>query len=333
MRRKGFSLFFIALIFLLSVTGSQARDRKKVSALTHYIQAGLFEALNELERAVSEYKAALRADYTSPQIHLRLAVALFKQNQLSAAADELKQAIKYYEKETDPSVHASSLIEVHTLLALVYSLQGNLEEATAEYEMALRGALAVDPQNIQIHKGLARVYLQKNKLFEAEKIYRFILELAPDDSEAHFFLGSIYEQRGERDEAIEEFKAAVEFNPEHADALNSLGYLYAEEGIHLEDAEQLIKKALEFEPNNGAYIDSIGWVYFKQGRYEEAVFKLEQAVQFLPDALIYEHLGDAYLKQGNLIKARESWQKSLEINSARNPQIEGKIEQITNQID
>jgi len=312
---------------LFSISDAQAKDNITARALSHYIQAGIYERLNQLDKATTEYKAALKADNSSPQIHLRLAIALIKQNQLSQATDQLELAIKYYETSTDSPDQQNSFIEAHTLLALVYSLQGQLDQATAEYEAALRGVLAIDPQNIGIHKSLAQVYLRENRLSEAQQTYRFILSLAPSDPETHFFLGTVYEQQNKRDEAIDEFKAALEINPEYPDALNSLGYLYAEESINLEEAEQMIKKALIYDPDNGAYIDSLGWVYFRQGRYEEAIEKLEQAIQFLSDPVIYEHLGDAYLKQGNLLKARESWQRSLESDPQENPQVKEKLEQ------
>lgn len=319
-------LLFLCLIFLLDTATAESRDKLTKKALSHYIQAGIYERLDQLEEAVQEYKAALKADYSSPQIHLKIAIVLLKQNRLSEAADELKLAIKYYDSSANSSVEKTSFIEAHTLLALVYSLQGKLDKATTEYEIALRGALAIDPQNIRIHKSLGQIYLRENKLPDAEKTYRFILSLTPSDYEAHFFLGSIYEQENRRPEAIDEFKAALELNPEYNDALNSLGYLYAEESINLEEAEEMIKKALIYQPNNGAYIDSLGWVYFKQGRYEEAIQELQKAAGFLSDPVIYEHLGDAYFKQGSLIKARENWQQSLEIDSKDNPGVKEKLE-------
>ncbi len=324
MRRIIAFLFPLLLIYLLNPDRTQAEQKLAAEPLTHYILAGIYERLDKLEESLGEYKAAVREDPQSPQLHLSLAVALIKQNKLKESIPELKHAIKLA-SSGEVSQSESISIEAHTILALVYSLQGKIDEATREYEQALRGALVVDPQNIRIHKSLGQIYLQQRKLSDAQKTYEFIVAIVPSDPEVHFYLGNIYEEQGKRPEAIEEFKLALKLNPEYPDALNSLGYLYAEESINLEEAEQLIKKALEYEPNSGAYIDSLGWVYFKQGRYQEAIQELEKAVQFLPDPLIYEHLGDAYLEQGNLIKARENWQKSLELSSKENQRVEEKL--------
>lgn len=326
MRRISLFLFSLYFIFLLSIAKAEASDLSTAKALSHYIQAGIYERLNQLDRAAREYKLALKADKSSPQIHLRLAVALLKQNQLPEAADELSRAIEYFETQAPSSDQEASFIEAHTLLALVYSLQGKKDSAIAEYETALRGALANDPQNIRVHKSLAQLYLRENKFSDAEKTYRLILNLAPSDFEAHFFLGTMYEQQGKRYEAIQELKSALKFNPGYPEALNSLGYLYAEESINLEEAEAMVQKALTYQSDNGAYIDSLGWIYFKQGRYEEAIQELQEAVRIFPDPVIYEHLGDVYYKQDNLIKARENWQKSLEIDSTENLRVKEKLE-------
>lgn len=325
MRRIIIILVPFFLICLLYPVRVQADEKIAAGPLAHYILAGIYERLNELEEAVKEYQAAIRQDPYSPQLRLSLAVALIKQNKLKEAIPELKRAIKLT-ASTTASPSESVSIEAHTILALVYSLQGEIDKATSEYEQALRGALAVDPQDVRIHKSLGQVYLSQRKLSEAEKTYKFILGLTPSDPEAHFYLGNIYEEQGRRQEAIEEFKAALTFNPDYPDALNSLGYLYAEESINLEEAEQMIKKALQYESNNGAYVDSLGWVYFKQGRFQEAIQELEKAAQLLPDPVIYEHLGDVYFKQSNLNKAKENWQRSLEISTEENPQVKEKLE-------
>ena len=100
--------------------------------------------------------------------------------------------------------------------------------------------------------------------------------------------------------------------PAHKNALNALGYLYAQQGIHLDEAEALIKRALKKAPLEGAYLDSLGWVLFKQGKFAEAVTTLENANQQAPNNVeILMHLGDAYLK----IDEPEKSSKSLGTSS------------------
>src|SRR5437762_11982877 len=74
--------------------------------------------------------------------------------------------------------------------------------------------------------------------------------------------------------------------------------MYAERGQNLDEAIQLINQALAIEPDNGYFIDSLGWAYYQKGRYPEALTELKRAAEKTkePDPIIYEHLGDAYLK-------------------------------------
>jgi tetratricopeptide (TPR) repeat protein len=126
-------------------------------------------------------------------------------------------------------------------------------------------------------------------------------------------LGNVYDSLNDRKLAERELKKAIEFKPDYPEALNYLGYMYAEQGKNLNDAEAMIKRALEIDPDNGAYIDSLGWVYFKKGRISEALNKLEQAIALYEDPIIYDHLGDVYLKMGNMDKAKSNWQKVLDL--------------------
>ena len=117
---------------------------------------------------------------------------------------------------------------------------------------------------------------------------------------------------GRRQESIETMKRVVNLDPDHADALNYLGYTYAEMGIHLDEAEQLIRSALQNKPENGYITDSMGWVYYKQGEYAKALTELLKAFQNLPDdPTIAEHIGDVYAALNENSKAIEYYNKAL----------------------
>ena len=94
-----------------------------------------------------------------------------------------------------------------------------------------------------------------------------------------------------------------------AEALNFLGYNYVEQDKNLGDAERLIKRAIKIDPANGAYIDSLGWLYFKKNRFNEAKKTLEKAASLMEDPVIYEHLGETYLKLKDIDKAKLNWNK------------------------
>ena len=63
------------------------------------------------------------------------------------------------------------------------------------------------------------------------------------------------------------------------------------------------------------------------GRYDEAVGRLEVAVQLLPqDPVINDHLGDAYWRVGRKHEARFQWERALHLEPEEEGMI-GKIEE------
>jgi tetratricopeptide (TPR) repeat protein len=263
----------------------------------------MYDDLGDIDKAIQEYKRALKIDYANSIIHLNLAASHIKKNEISEAINELNLAVKF-----DPEA-----VEPHAILALLYFSQNKVELATSEYETALKNASLLNPKNIDIYKNLGVVYLQQKKFKDAQNTYRLILDLAPQDASAHFYMANIYDELKDRPAAEKELKKALELSPDYHEALNYLGYLYVEENKNLDQAEAMIKKALEMEPNNGAYIDSLGWLYFRQGKFKEALKELERAIVLLEDPVIYDHLGDAYLKMQDIEKSRDAWQKSLKL--------------------
>jgi Tfp pilus assembly protein PilF len=280
-----------------------AFDKRTSNALSHYIMGVMYDDLGDVEKAIQEYKYALKADSKNTVIHLNLVVSYIKKNDLSSAVEELRTTIRL-----EPDA-----VEPHAILALLYSLQNKSQESNLEYEIALKNASKLNPKNIEIYKNLGALYLHQKKPQAAESIYRLILELAPEDAEANFYLANIYDQAGDRKKAEEELKKCLQKNPGYHEALNYLGYLYVEENKSLDEAELLIKKALELQPDNGAYVDSLGWLYFKQGKFKEAIELLSRAGTLLEDPVIFDHLGDAYFKAGDIENAKLNWQKSLKL--------------------
>ena len=103
--------------------------------------------------------------------------------------------------------------------------------------------------------------------------------------------------------------------------------MYAEQNSHLDEAAEMIQRALQSDPNNGAYLDSLGWVEYRQGKYEQSLSDLLRAVQKIAhdDAVVYEHLGDTYLKLGRTTQAVEAWQKAKGLDP-KNKNLAEKIE-------
>ena len=134
-------------------------------------------------------------------------------------------------------------------------------------------------------------------------------------STAHFL-----EQSGKVEEAIAELKKNLEQHPADPETCNHLGYLYAERGIHLDEAERLVKIALRAEPESGAYLDSLGWTYYKMALRDDNPVRMNAAAVLLAKALVHrphdpvitDHLADVRYVGGFLKEAADGWQAALD---------------------
>src|SRR5439155_402128 len=152
-----------------------------------------------------------------------------------------------------------------------------------------------EPENANVLLFLGINYLDIDKVDKAKEALAKGVSLYPKDVQMHFHLGMAEDRLGHFDAAMEQFQDVLKVDPKNAPAMNYLGYSWADRGIHLEEAEKLLREAVSQEPESGAYLDSLGWVRLKRGDPSEARRFLELAVQHSPDPLIYDHLGDAYL--------------------------------------
>ncbi len=144
----------------------------------------------------------------------------------------------------------------------------------------------------------------------------------------YFNYGATAEQAGLYDKAADLLRKSIALDPANAaEAYNYLGYMWADHNMHLDEAEEMIKHALEIEPNNGSYLDSLGWVEFRKGKVDQALVDLLRAAKNIErdDPIVFEHIGDIYLKLDRVSEALGSWQKALALDQ-KNKKLAEKIE-------
>jgi tetratricopeptide (TPR) repeat protein len=163
-----------------------------------------------------------------------------------------------------------------------------------------------------------------------EALHEAQLEEDDDFVNAKFYFnyGAAAEQAGLYDKAADLLRKSIALDPENsAEACNYLGYMWADHNMNLDEAELMIKRALESEPNNASYLDSLGWVEFRKGKLEQALNDLLRAAKTAEreDPVVFEHLGDTYLKLNRSQEALEAWQKALALDP-KNKNLADKIQ-------
>jgi len=256
---------------------------------------------NRHEQAIDLFQKLLAAYPDDQKIRYLLATAYGERAMI-------RQAIEMFNGiPTDSEYFTSAQIQASLLL----KKKGTLEEALkAAGEAILRKKDAPE-----LYVFLASLYDEKKDSAQAEKILRKGLGIIPKSAEILYSLGVLLEKTGRFDESIQQMRRILTFDPDHADSLNFIGYSYADRGVHLNEAEEMIKRALQLKPGNAYIIDSLGWVYFRKSSMDQAIQYLSEAARLQPDDVaIAEHLGDAYVKVGLFRDALEIYQKAHKLN-------------------
>jgi len=163
-----------------------------------------------------------------------------------------------------------------------------------------------------------------------EALHEAQLEEDDDFVNAKFYFnyGAAAEQAGLYDKATDLLRKSIALDPENsAEACNYLGYMWADHNMNLDEAETMVRRALQSEPDNASYLDSLGWVEFRKGQFDRALNNLLQAAKTAPreDPVVFEHIGDTYLKLNRSREALEAWQKALSLDP-KNKNLADKIQ-------
>ncbi len=262
----------------------------------HQQLGALYYLTGQTELAVEAFERGVNNNPSDPEVLFQAAQLLIEIKQFDRATALLERVIKQA-----PELE----FQVSLDLARTLSMAGRHEEALAAAERMMRKAEAERPELVS----LELFYTIAGLAYRAENWQR----------------------------AAELYRLAIKFDPDNAaPAYNDLGYMWLERDINIDEAGQLIGRAIELEPDNGAYLDSWGWFHYKKGNYQQALTHLLRAAELPPDdpawddatrkeaqndflSVIYDHVGDAYLKLGNTTQAIDYWRKAI----AAKPDLEG----------
>jgi len=285
-------------------------------------------AVETLEAIIQEHPEKYQSYELLAQLHDDEARALVRANQTDPANAEFKKAAQNYEQSLliNPN-HAGTYLRLAELLLVP------LKQSERAVSVLIEGRRRY-PDAPEFAYYLAIALRESKKAKDAVIMFEEALNEA-QNAEADFLkprfyveYGAAAQEAGLYDKAAELFHKAIAMDPANAaEPYNYLGYMWAEQNSHLDEAEDAIKRALQLDPENGAYLDSMAWVEYRQGKYDQALENLKRAIENLPreDAVVFEHLGDVYLKLNRVSQALESWQKAKTLDPS-NKDLAAKIE-------
>ena len=223
-------------------------------ALSHVVQASVYEVAGDFAGAVLEYQEALQQD-PSAAIHFAISKDYSLLGKHALAAQHAKEAVRL----------DSLRILYHQNLANVYMNAYQPDLAIPEFERIVQ----LDSNNTEGWFSLARLY-QTSKPLRALEIYERILDREGDDWEILLQTAEIYNSLGRFDQAADKYRRMVELDPSNNVLRRQLAETYARGG-KTDEAVKILEEILEADKNNADAIASLADIYLDQHNFDKAL--------------------------------------------------------------
>jgi tetratricopeptide (TPR) repeat protein len=233
--------------------------------------------LKRLDEAISCFEEALALDPASASAERRLAQAL-----LLAGRDE--EADRVLEQGFTRSPERKRL-----LAAALHQRAGRFRES----EPLLREVLAVDADDVNALRMLARVAEKAGHLDEAERLLRRAIELKPRFDEARLHLARVLNDNDRLADAVDCAAEVTRVSPRNSLAHYLHGGLLAQLRRH-EDAIAAYRESIHLRTDNPAAWEGLGHVLKALGRQEEGIAAYREALRLRPG------LGEVWWSLANL---------------------------------
>jgi protein O-mannosyl-transferase len=237
------------------------------SRLHDYMGATLAEEGN-LERAIAEFREALRIRQDDFEAICNLGVALDRRGETVAAIDYLREAATLRPKDA----------KAHLNLGAALVRDGRVDEAIKLYDEALQ--LQPNHPNLHFNLGVARIH--QRKFDDAIRELTKAVELRPWYTEAYSILGGAFVLQGRQDEAVVQYKKVLQLDPNHATARIDLGLALARQGRSTEAITQL-REAVRRDRQNVEAHHVLAAILVATRRIPEATVEFEEVLRLRPD--------------------------------------------------
>jgi tetratricopeptide (TPR) repeat protein len=202
-----------------------------------------------------------------------------------------------------------------------YELTGRADLATQAID-AYKKALELAPASPVIRERLAEIYAKSQRLREAVEQAQETLKTDPNNVDAHRLLARIYVrelgdlsagevQKETLEKAIAQFQEILKIQPDDVYSGLWLARLYRFENKHSE-AETVLRGLLSRDAANGPALEQLSQLLMDEGRSQEAVKLLSDAAGESSSPEVYDLLGDAYSQAKDYAKAEDAYRKAVE---------------------
>lgn len=281
--RIGSSLAFVLIASLAGAAQTTPATQPTIMGSPGSMQANASQSAAQS----SANGSAIKADRAASYYHYSLAHMYEELVAIYGRPEYANKAIEEYHKAIDADPSSEYL---NSGLAELYARTGRIRDAVVEAEDILKR----DPNNLEAHKLLGRIYLRslgdlqagsqsQDVLQRAIGQYEEIVKLDPKNIDGHILLGRLYRVNNQLVKAEQEFKKASQLAPDNEEAVSMLAYLYNDEGDSAK-AAALINQVPEAQRTSKLYA-TLGYSYEQQKLYPQAVGAYKKAVDLDHDNL------------------------------------------------
>jgi tetratricopeptide (TPR) repeat protein len=200
--------------------------------------------------------------------------------ELNTSADIANQAIDSYKKALAIEPNSAVILE---RLAEIYAKSQHIRDAVVQAQEALK----IDPDNVDAHRLLARIYVRTLGDMSAGEV-----------------------QQENLTKATEQFQAILKTDPNDTYSLLWLARLYRFQNQHAE-AEKVLRQILAHDSDSGPALEQLSQLLIDQGRSQEAIELLTRAAGDSASPDIYDLLGDAYSQAKDYPNAEKAYQQAV----------------------
>ncbi len=285
-----------------------ARQYKEDCPDCYYNMGCSLHARQLFDKAIYCWQKTIDLDDSHPQVHLRIAEALWDKGELEKARQHFLQELRRKPGDTD------TLLDLGNLLAEM----GRLDEAGEKF----RRAIELAPDNSAAHYFHGSWLLSSERADEAETCFAKTLSLDPTYPAAHLRLAEIFLTRGQMQAARKHLRAEILLRPQDPDTLLELANLLMDCGEN-RPAIACLKRLIQLDPKNATAWQNMAVCHFLRGRYEEGILASRHALECDADLAVAMHnLALAHERLGNYPEALKWARQALE-KDPRDPALMG----------
>jgi tetratricopeptide (TPR) repeat protein len=304
------------------------------AASYHFMLGYQAELAQDMDRAIQEYQAALKADPSSQSVKARLAGLYFSLGDMPnavlyadqaaegpsqdgplltqmagilASAGQGERAVKLLDRAIDLDPTSGDPYFTKGLLLL------NLKRQP-EAEQAIRAGLALAPQSAVGHYHLGRMLLDAGKGEEAAASLERAIAVNASFEPAYLALASIYESQQAHDRAVAVLRKYLQtVNPRNRDIRHQLVRLYVA-AKEYQSARKELNDLLAEDPSDLDAQLRLALLYGEEKEYPKAIDQLTQILKARPTELkIRDYLGFLYEESKDTKKAIETYTFNVQL--------------------